>query len=362
MKNLFNIKLITVSLVLGLMFTSCSDDDDPIIPQEGTTDYSNNLENIILNVVVENYKVLKEKGEAMASTATAVSLGDQTALENARVAWKEMRIYWENSESTLYGPAGDEGLGVDGNIDSWPIDLQYVTDVLEGSTEITVDFIASQDANAKGFHALEYLLWGIDGQKSASDLTDREIDYIKATASYLSRQTTSLYTAWSPSGNNFAVNFTDAENGIYISQISALLQIIDGMSVIADEVGNGKMYDPMYANNGNYSLEDEESRFSNNSKADFTDNIRGIKYVYLGDYSGNKGLGISDIVAANNAELDTEIKEEIDEAIHAIETIPGTFTDAIQNNRPAVEEAIEEVVELFEILNSKLRPYISSLD
>src|SRR5690606_8851784 len=109
-----------------------------------------------------------------------------------------------NSESTLYGPAGDEGLGVDGNIDSWPIDLQFVSAVLNGNSEITTEFIAVQDANAKGFHALEYLLWGIDGQKIASQLTAREIDYIKATANYLNQQTTSLFNAWSPSGTNFA--------------------------------------------------------------------------------------------------------------------------------------------------------------
>ncbi len=359
MKNTFNFKMTGISLALVSVFlVSCSDDDVIIAP---AADYSSHLTNVANNVVVSNYQVLKTKGEAMASTASSVQIGNQDALVAARNAWVQMRIYWENSESTLYGPAGDEGLGVDGNIDSWPIDLQFVTAVLNSSSPITTTFISEQDANAKGFHALEYLLWGIDGQKTAAQLTAREIDYIKATANYLSQQTTDLYNAWSSSGSNFAANLTNAQNGIYGSQKAALLQVVDGMAVIADEVGNGKMNDPMYANNGSFSLEDEESRFSNNSKADFADNIRGIKYVYLGDYNGSNGLGISEIVAADNSTLDTQIKSKIDAAILAIENIPGTFTDAIQNNRPAVEEAIQKVIELYDALNQQLKPYINSL-
>ncbi len=359
MKNLLNFKLAGFVLALsGTFLVSCSDDDAVITP---TADYSSNLTNIANNVVVSNYQVLKSKGEEMASAAASVQIGNQDALIAARNAWVQMRIYWENSESTLYGPAGDEGLGVDGNIDSWPIDLQFVNAVLGGSSPITTDFIADQDANAKGFHALEYLLWGIDGQKTASQLTNREIDYIKATANYLSQQTTDLHNAWSPTGSNFAANLANAQNGIYGSQKAALLQVVDGMAVIADEVGNGKMNDPMYGNNGSYSLEDEESRFSNNSKADFADNIRGIKYVYSGDYNSSNGLGLSEIVASSNSDLDTEIKAKIDAAISAIENIPGTFTDAIQNNRPAVENAIEKVIELYDVLNQELKPFINNL-
>lgn len=359
MKNRTNLKMLGMGIfIAALTLTSCSDDDATVTP---TADYSSYLNNIANNVIVDNYNTLKGKGEAMSSAAASVQVGNQTSLEAAQDAWVQMRIYWEHSETTLYGPAGDEGLGVDGNIDSWPIDLQFVQAVLDGNSEITTEFIAVQDANAKGFHALEYLLWGLNGDKTAADLTAREIDYIKATSNYLSQQTTALHNAWSPNGTNFAANLTNAENGIYSSQIAALIQVVDGMAVIADEVGNGKMNDPMYANNGNFSLEDEESRFSNNSKADFADNIRGIKFIYSGDYDGNSGLGLSELVAANNASLDTAIKTKIDDAIAAIENIPGTFTDAIQNNRPAVENAIDKVIVLYDALNSDLKPYISSL-
>lgn len=349
-------KVSTLAVATLFAFTfSCSDDDDPIIEQ---ADYSTYLSDIVTHVVNKNYTNLKTASSEASTKCNALTIGDDAALTEAQNAWRAMRVYWENSESTLYGPAGDEGLGVDGNTDAWPIDLSFVQTVLNGSSTITVSFIAQQDANAKGYHALEYLLWGIDGNKTASSLTAREIDYIKATAEYLSQQTTALENAWSPSGSNFSTNFTNAKNGIYQSQISALVQIVDGMIVIADEVGNGKLNDPMYKNGGSFSLEDEESRFSHNSKADFADNIRGIKYIYTGDYDGVNGKGFSELVASKNSTLDTELLTKIDDAISSIETIPGNFTDAIQNNRPAVENAITKVNTLLMALQSDLKPFI----
>ena len=356
MKNFKHLSVL--SAIISIAFVSCSDDDDPI---QEEANYSSYLNNIALNVAVNNYNNLKMATSATLDKCNALAIGDDNALMEAQQAWRNMRLYWENSEATLYGPAGDEGLGVDGNTDSWPINLSFVNTVLNGTDDITVEFIAQQDANAKGYHALEFLLWGIDGEKTADQLTERELDYIQATAGYLSQQTSDLYNAWSPSGDNFAANFTDAKNGIYQSQISALLQLVDGMVTIANEVGTGKLVDPMYGNNGNFSLEDEESRFSNNSKADFADNIRGIKYIYTGDYQGNSGAGLSELVAANNTALNSEINSKIDEAIASIENIPGTFTEAIQFNRAEVETAIEKVVALSDALNSQLKPYIQGL-
>jgi hypothetical protein len=66
-------------------------------------------------------------------------------------------------------------------------------------------------------------------------------------------------------------------------------------------------------------------------------------------------------VALTNATLDTSLKSAISNAISAIEAIPGTFTDAIENNRGAVEKAQTKVAELKALLESKLEPFISSL-
>jgi hypothetical protein len=67
-------------------------------------------------------------------------------------------------------------------------------------------------------------------------------------------------------------------------------------------------------------------------------------------------------VSIQNAALDTEIKMSITEAIVAIEAIPGTFTQAIFDNRAEVEFAQSKVLALLNKLQSQLLPLISNLN
>lgn len=362
MKKIISYAVLCLGLT-NLALTSCNRDDAPIenTQSQNQTVYTEALSNIANNVIVANYKQLSEKA-TMAVTATeALKPGDETKLDAARKAWVEMRIYWENSEATLFGPAGDEGLGIDGSIDSWPIDLQFVNNTLKSRDKITVDYVSNLDSNAKGFHALEYLLWGIDGKKKASALTDREIEYIKAATSYIAKQSKTLYNAWNPKGENFAKHFTNPTAGKYKSATTAFEQLVDGMIDIATEVGTGKIENPLNGNKGSYDLEKEESRFSNNSKADFANNIRGILNVYTGDYNNHSGLGLSEIIAAKNPVLDAKVTKNINDAIKGIENIPGTFTESIKSNRAKVTEAQDKVKDLINVLEKELKPFVQEL-
>jgi uncharacterized iron-regulated protein len=81
----------------------------------------------------------------------------------------------------------------------------------------------------------------------------------------------------------------------------------------------------------------------------------------MGDFGSVQGKGLTDLVASKNATMDVSIKAKISDAIAAIEAIPGTFTDAIFNNRTTVENAQQKVAELKVILESQLQPLISNL-
>lgn len=282
-------------------------------------------------------------------------------MENAKTKWQETRAPWEESEGFLYGPVDTQG--IDPAMDSWPVDLNAINNVLNSNNPITQGLLESNN-EARGFHTLEYFLWGLNGDKTASELTVREIEYIKAAASDLRSKTEQLYFGWVPSQGNFAGNFINAgESGsVYTSKISALSEIAEGVTIIADEVANGKIEEPLNGNNGGPKPEAEESRFSNNSKADFANNIRSIEHIYLGKFNGVQGSGLSNIVNVVNPSLDGEIKTAIAQAIAAIEAIPGTFTNAIENNRAEVEFAQSKVFALLGMLQSQLEPLISDLD
>ena len=177
-------------------------------------------------------------------------------------------------------------------------------------------------------------------------------------------KTQQLYNGWNTTQGNFANNFITAGqsgNLFYTSQKSALTELVDGIITIADEVANGKIETPLNGNAGSAMPEAEESRFSNNSKLDFADNIRSIQNIYLGDYNGVDGKGLTDVVVLSNTALDATIKAKINAAIAAIEAIPGTFTNGITNNRAEVQNAQTKVSELKLLLESSLQPLVTGL-
>lgn len=355
-KNIFFLNLIAL-----ITLASCSDNDaDTETVDPNATLYTEVLTDVSLDVITETYNALYTNANALNNTVATLTIGDDTALQAVKDAWVATRSPWEKSEGFLYGPVDTEG--IDPAIDSWPVDVTAINNILASSNAITSTLLESNN-EARGFHTIEYFIWGLDGDKAASELTDREIEYLVAATENLEAQTQELYFGWLATEGDFASNFLNAgtTESIYTSQKGALEEIVEGLVIIADEVANGKIEEPLNGNNGDAKPEAEESRFSNNSKLDFADNIRSIQNIYLGDFNGTSNKGITDVVALENSTLDTSVKTAISDAISAIEAIPGTFTDAIVNNRTAVENAQTKVADLLALLETELSPFIFNL-
>ncbi len=342
---------------------SCSDDDSPVTAVQ-QADYSEHLTNIGNNVIVATYSDLANKAADLYTVAGQFKTTANVAnLDVVKQAWRSTRAPWEQSEGFLFGPVDTQG--IDPAIDSWPVNTVDMDNLLADTTgvpTITETIVSQQVDEAKGFHLIEYLLWGLNGNKQAADFTTRELDYLVAACANLKTKTAQLSDAWLASGGNYVANFLNAGNsGIYISQKAALQDLVTGMIAIADEVGNGKIETPLNGDGGTgVDATQEESRFSSNSKLDFANNIRSISNSYNGKYLID-GKGIADVVASKNAALDTQFQAEIVAAIQAIEAIPGTFSNAIVSNRPAVETAQEKVRIVQQTLEQNISPLISNL-
>lgn len=350
-------KVLFIALT-SLAIVSCKDDDSGSTTSTDETLQENVVTNLTNNVIITTYNelnnkatVLKEKVETLQSNLTTANL------EEAKVAWQETRAPWEKSEGFLYGPVDSEGL--DPAMDTWPVDVNSMNNILNGNATITPTLLAAND-EARGFHLIEYLLWGEDGYKEISDFNDRQLEYLVAAATDLKNNTEALHTGWIASGDNFADKFLNPTSAPYTSFKSVLYEVANGLETIADEVANGKIEDPLNGNNGGAAPEKEESRFSHNSKLDFANNIRSIQNMYLGGY-GTTGQGLSDVVKAENETLDTKVKTQIAEAITAIENINGTFSSAIVNERASVEAAQEKVKTLLATITSEVKPLVDGL-
>ncbi len=350
-------KSIFFILILGSFFalTSCDDKDDPT----PTADYKVILDNTGENIILKTYETLALQAALLkTATQTLETNPTQANLDAAKVAWAATRSPWEQSEGFLFGPVDQEG--IDPSIDSWPVNVTDLNNVLSSANPLTESFLAQQEGTLKGFHTIEFLLWGETGAKQVGDITAREFEYLAAAAGVLADDTQTLYDLWKPTGGNFISNIYNSGNGsqVYVSQKSALEEFTNALIIIADEVGNGKINDPFVQQD----LTLEESRFSANSKADFANNIRSIKNIYTGYFGAfGDGHAVSDIIKEKNAAVDAEVIAKIDAAINAIETIPGTFSNAIFNDAAAVSAAQQAVRDLQATLEEKVLPIISNL-
>lgn len=313
------------------------------------------ITNVANTVIAADYAELERRAAVLLKAVYDVSF--HTTDENllaAQQAWRGSRRAWEQTEAYLFGPVDTEGL--DPAIDSWPVNRVDLDEVLNSDNDLTEDFVGNLQDTLKGFHTIEYLLFGVGSAKSASELTGRQKEYLVAATQNLATATKTLADGWRAGG--FIDTFVNigVDNPEYPDTTAALEELVEGMGIIADEVGNGKIADPFDERN----TELVESQFSYNSIMDFADNIRGIENVYIGRYQSHDGPGLDDLVKRTNTELDQEMRDKITTAISEIEKIPYPFRDAIgtDEGRAQIEIAQEAVRSLQDLIEGELLDHV----
>ena len=113
----------------------------------------------------DGYKALQEKATALQSAVTALN-NDRTSANFSKAcnAWLEAREPWESSEAFLFGPVDE--LGLDPNMDSWPLDQDAIVKILKSGNYNGMNWSDGDSDEAieaaqsvRGFHTLEFLLF-----------------------------------------------------------------------------------------------------------------------------------------------------------------------------------------------------------
>jgi predicted lipoprotein len=283
-------------------------------------------------VVVPTYLTLDTRMQALSAAIDALRASpDDEHLDAARAAWVGAREPWEQTEGFLFGPV--DSFGFDPALDSWPVNTTDLDAVLASDDELTAAFVAGLDETQKGFHTIEYLIYGEDGDKPASALTARELAYLAALGDEAAHVTGQLALAWTdgiegqgPYRDTIATAGEDG-NTAYPSRLAAAQQMLDGMSGICDEVANGKIADPYDAHDPNL----VESQFSFNSLIDFADNLTSVRNVWVGEsaVAGTSGRGLRAYVLEADPALAARVDGEIAAALDALAAVPHLFPIAI---------------------------------
>lgn len=339
-----------------LALTACKKESEDPSPG-GTAGFSTSsvLSAFASTVAQDNYDDLAQRSATMRDLITAFGTSQSDAdLALCKQQWRDTRLSWERSEALLFGPVATEN--IDPRIDTWPVNFTDLEAQLSGSNAFTPEYITGLEDALKGFHPIEYLLFGINGDKSAAQFTEREIEYLNALAEDLADLTATLDVSWDPAtSGNYTNAFATAGGGSaqYPTQRAAFEELVNAMAGICDEVANGKMHEVLLAQDPLL----EESPFAKNSITDFTNNIRGVENVYLGRYTED-GTGMENFVREHDLQLDNTIKQRIAAAIAALGTITVPFGQAIVDQPVQVQQAIDAINELAAVLNDDLMPLV----
>ncbi|MEM8583493.1 MAG: imelysin family protein [Bacteroidota bacterium] len=298
----------------------------------------------------------------------------------AKEAWLAARESYGPTEAFRFagGPIdvidGEEG--PEGLINSWPLDeayIDYVRDVdgnnlyggIINDTEtfpvvdrdllVSLNMEGGEENVSTGYHAIEFLLWGQDltapevhqaGQRAYTDFVeggeipnaDRRKEYLLICADLLIENLDILVTQW-------------AENGPYRekflaqSERAALGQMMTSIATLSKaELAGERTFVP-YANRDQ---EDEHSCFSDNTHRDLRLNFNGIRDVYTGQMGEVKGPSLSDLIRITNAELASQIDDQLAKTEAAVYDTAIPFDHAIddEESRPGILAAVNELQDL----------------
>jgi predicted lipoprotein len=313
------------------------------------------IADFVNKIAVPAYGELLSKATTLNNAVLALNTQTSDAnLSTAKNAWKDLRSTWERCEGFLFGPVEDDEY--DPETDTWPVNFIDMDALLASSQPLGVSDIDALTSRAlKGYHPIEYMLWGQGGTKTAADFTVRQKEYLVSLSAHLKIQAGNLYNSWIPAGGNYANKIITAGSGnlLYPTRQSVFIAITDGLVGICEEVGDGKMKDPFDAMDPSI----VESPFSGNSISDFKNNIIGAYHVYLGKFNED-GTGLQDLVKARNSSLDVTLVQQFNTAINSFDAITVPFEEAIITQRTQCQQTMNAINTLANSIDTALRAFV----
>lgn len=359
----------TAILMLSACGGSSSSQSIPVIeePSGFAFDATAMISNITNDIIVEGYNDLNTKAEIFhLATLSLLNSPSQETLLATQQAWQTVRQPWEQGEAHIFGPV--DALSIDPHLDTWPLNTSDLQSLLATQSGFNAEVIKLFNDDVQGFHTMEFLLFGdglTDNAKAIDEMTALEREYLAATAEVFREYTQSLFDAWTVRHDANDTNSLPYQefllipgNDIYASELGVVEELINGMIGIVDEVANGKIAEPFGSDINSTDTSLVESQYSWNSLADFTNNIQGVKNVYLGTTNSQAvtDVGIINFVQAADSALANRIDTEITTAITAIKAISGEndmpFRQAINDVEARVR--IQAAIDALSILQTSL--------
>ena len=357
-------KWLTIGLMLaGVLVTSCGEDDNgPNV--DDNFDQKGFLVHVGGSIIVPAYQGLEQKSLALQEKISAfVAAPENRSLEEAKTALFEARVAWQSCAPYQFGPA--EASGLASNLNVFPVDRSKIErNIEEGSYNLGT--LANNDA--KGFAALEYLLYQKDGtpeevvQGFAGQ--PQRAAYLSDVTDLIVGTTTEVHAAWSPDGGNYLGEFT-SDGALGADAGSSLGKLVNALNLSYERnTRDGKIGIPAGIRSLGITIpEATEAYYAGYSLELARANVEAYKRLFLGQtLEGVKGLGFDDYLKARNAAttsgselpLDEAITAQLDAVLGAMDQIENPLAEQIDIDNEKVQQVFAQMQQLAVLLKTDM--------
>ncbi len=341
---------IFINLIIstGVLFQGCKCDRKDI-PSPSGYNRTEMLQNLNDAIIIPDYNNFSNKLTALhTATAYFVDSPSESGLEDFQQKYKEAYLAWQGVEVYEFGPASDYILK--SSLNSFPADTAKIKSNI---TAGTYDLSASGNIKAKGFPALDYLLFGIGTNNTAivsmytsdPEAINRK-DYLNAIMTNMTARLTAVSSAWS---SGYATTFVE-NSGTDLGSSVGLL--VNSMSMSLESVRRERIGTPLgyvgLVNSGVVTPKFQEAYYSVYARELMVENLTKSKNLF----NGGSGKGFDDYLNAINAQYETgtplanEINAQYDRAIQATQALTPNYTTILQTDLQKAEAAFLEVKKL----------------
>lgn len=349
--------LITASTFLGVQSCKKSSGSDSTVTASSSFDRQGMLTNISTNIIIPAYTSFQTAAINLDAAVTAFNTSpDNTKLLALQTAFQVAYKQWQSTSVFEFGPAATATLRV--NVNTYPTDVAQIG---ANITSGTYDSNILANLSAKGFPAMDYLLFGTGTDNTAillmyttdSKAANRKA-YLAKLSAELKTEATTVLTGWTAYKTTF-VNATGTDVGSSTGQL--INQIVYDYEILKNyEIGIPAGVQSL----GTTFPAKVQAYYSKTSLQLAILHVQAIQNIYLGKSANGDGLGLDDYLVKANAKakdgtsLNTTIQNQFTVAIAKLQTLTDPLSDNIKTNPAAVTAAYTELQKLTVLLKTDM--------
>jgi len=306
-------------------------------------------------VILPGYRVAaSETDELRQSLESLCAAPSDSALAEARQAWREARVAWSHTAAWGFGPLMDRRSVR--QIDWFPVEPERIETMLAERPATTDDDVRNVlSSTQRGLGAIEYLLFGDAALAQLSDQSSPRCGYLTALGRVASSELGAVVHEWDVARDTrspYKDFLTGRASGSMLTS-AAVAEVVRTQVFLARAIMDMKL-GVVLGIRGDAS---DPAAFSDgpgqNAMAEIRAQLRGMRDVYVGA-SLDGSLGISQLVRPLSSDADERMRGHFDAVLAALDAVEGPLGAAASDRPDQVQAVFDAMAELRRVINTEV--------